>query len=541
MWCGHRGLAYLVAEPTRVETVERREDRAARAIARPREDRPRQLEERQGSRRARPRSQLDAGEERRPALAHHLAGDHEPLDLVRPLVDLGDLRVAHHPLDRVLLHVAVAAEDLHGVRRHGHRGVGAEELRHRRGLRQLGPVDARVDHPPDPVEEPARGLALRLHVGEHRGDELVLGDRPPERLARPRVVERVVGRTLRDPERLRGDAGPRAVEDAHRDPEPLALLADDGLGGHAAVGEEDLAGRRALDAHLRLDAADLEPGRVRLDEEARDPPVPGCRVGLREDRVQPCDARVRDEPLRAVEDVLVALAPGGRQASRPSPSRTRAPSARTRRATRRTRTAAGSAPSARPSRAGGSRGSTRSWHRENQPGRRADLRELLDRDEHHQRARLGAAVALLEREREDLCLPQRLDDVPGELARTHRSRPRGARPSRPRRAGRARGARAAPRRARRTPWRDCRPGPRARRAHPQRAKGRARPCRYRSAYVAGHSFRLLASVPRLRALVLAASAARRTDDRTRAATSTFPIPDGPARRSILDRPSTTRA
>src|SRR4051794_41617739 len=46
------------------------------------------------------------------ALAPHRAGDHEPLDLVRALVDLRDLRVAHHPLDRILVHVAVAAEDL---------------------------------------------------------------------------------------------------------------------------------------------------------------------------------------------------------------------------------------------------------------------------------------------------------------------------------------------------------------------------------------------------------------------------------------------
>src|SRR5258708_279479 len=40
------------------------------------------------------------------------ARDHEPLDLVRSLVNLGDLRVPHHPLDGVLLHVAVATQDL---------------------------------------------------------------------------------------------------------------------------------------------------------------------------------------------------------------------------------------------------------------------------------------------------------------------------------------------------------------------------------------------------------------------------------------------
>ena len=84
----------------------------------------------------------DAREEEGAVLLQHLARDHEALDLVRALVDLRDLRVAHHALDRVLLDVPVAAEDLHGLGRHPHRGVGAEELRLRGRLRQLGAVDA---------------------------------------------------------------------------------------------------------------------------------------------------------------------------------------------------------------------------------------------------------------------------------------------------------------------------------------------------------------------------------------------------------------
>src|SRR4051812_19129057 len=47
------------------------------------------------------------------ALTPHRPGDHEALDLVGALVDLGDLGVAHHALDRVLVHVPVAAEHLH--------------------------------------------------------------------------------------------------------------------------------------------------------------------------------------------------------------------------------------------------------------------------------------------------------------------------------------------------------------------------------------------------------------------------------------------
>ena len=90
-----------------------------------------------------------------------------------------------------------------------------------------------------------------------------------------RVLERIVGRALREPEALRADPGPRAVEDPHRDLEALALLAEQVLRRDAAVVEEELAGGRALDPHLRLDPADLEAGRVRLDEEGGDALVAG--------------------------------------------------------------------------------------------------------------------------------------------------------------------------------------------------------------------------------------------------------------------------
>src|SRR5215207_8750292 len=58
--------------------------------------------------------------------------DHEPLDLRSAFVDLEQLRVAHQLLDRILLDVAVAAEDLHCIRRHLHYRVGREQLRERR-------------------------------------------------------------------------------------------------------------------------------------------------------------------------------------------------------------------------------------------------------------------------------------------------------------------------------------------------------------------------------------------------------------------------
>src|SRR6476646_3783180 len=96
----------------------------------------------------------------------YLPSDHEALDLRSPFVDLEQLRVAHQLLDRVLLDVAVAAEDLDGVGRHLHRRVGGEALRERRIQRRPAAV-ALVEHPCRLPAEQARRLDLRRHVGDH--------------------------------------------------------------------------------------------------------------------------------------------------------------------------------------------------------------------------------------------------------------------------------------------------------------------------------------------------------------------------------------
>src|SRR5665213_4250773 len=64
-------------------------------------------------------------------LADHRARDHDPLDLLRPFVDLRDLGVAHHPLDGVFGRVAVTAEQLAGVAGDAHRTAAALGLPHR--------------------------------------------------------------------------------------------------------------------------------------------------------------------------------------------------------------------------------------------------------------------------------------------------------------------------------------------------------------------------------------------------------------------------
>src|SRR5438045_3598800 len=107
---------------------------------------------RTGSSRLRPMS-LALGE-RALGEAEDRSGDHESLDLAGPLVDLRDLRVAVVALDRKLLRVAVAAEDLNRLSRLPPRDLGGEELRLRPGLGVRQPPFFQVGRP---VDEQPRG------------------------------------------------------------------------------------------------------------------------------------------------------------------------------------------------------------------------------------------------------------------------------------------------------------------------------------------------------------------------------------------------
>src|SRR5215210_6158646 len=70
-------------------------------------------------------------------LFNQAAAYDEALYLVRAFVYLRDLGVAHVLLDWIVLAVAVAAEELHGVGRDTHRHVGREDLAHSCYLRDV--------------------------------------------------------------------------------------------------------------------------------------------------------------------------------------------------------------------------------------------------------------------------------------------------------------------------------------------------------------------------------------------------------------------
>src|SRR3989304_308088 len=136
------------------------------------------------------------------------------------------------------LYVPCPAEDLDGVRRDLHGHVRGVEFRDARLLVHRHPL---VEHPRGPPREEARGIDLRLHVREEERDRLLLRDGPAEGLPHPRVVEGVLVRRPGDPDRARGDDGPRGLAGLHRAVERGGLVAPEHVPFRdAAVLEDDL-------------------------------------------------------------------------------------------------------------------------------------------------------------------------------------------------------------------------------------------------------------------------------------------------------------
>src|SRR5258706_6095744 len=250
-------------------------------------------------------STLVAGPPARLTVLQQRTGDDHALDLARALVDAGDTRVAIGALDPQLAHVAHAAVDLH-------RGIGdaaehlrGEELGHRGALRDaLAAVRARrgvVDHE-------TRGVDLGRRVREHPLDRLIRGDRPAELHACLRVLDGGVEQALRDAHRVRRKAQASCVERPEGDAEALPLLAHPVGRGYAHLLEVELCGGRAVEPHLLVVRPDLEALRAALDHERGDALAAHARIEIREDDEHVRDRRVRDEGLRAVDDVRIAVA-----------------------------------------------------------------------------------------------------------------------------------------------------------------------------------------------------------------------------------------
>ena len=148
-----------------------------------------------------------------------------------------------------------------------------------------------------------------------------------------RVGGRDLERALGDPDGLGGDPRPAAIERAHREPEAVALVADPVGRRNADAVEGELGRRAAAEAHLVLDAGrprSPSVGTSTTKHDSRAVRAAGVGIGDREDRDEVGDRAVADEPLRAGDDVVVAVADGAASGWRRRPSRPRPRSGRRR-------------------------------------------------------------------------------------------------------------------------------------------------------------------------------------------------------------------
>ena len=239
------------------------------------------------------------------------------------------------------------------------------------------------------------------------------------------------------PDGLRRDPGPRALERLHRDREALPLVAQPVADRDPDAVERELGGGRAADPHLVLEARDLEARAVGLDEDRRQPAAGllGVRVGHREHDDVVRDAAVADEPLHAVDDVLVAVAHRA------------GPDARRVRARVGLRQPEGDQPvpgreAREPAvlllgRAGDlDRDGAQGLDGEDEPRGGAGTADLLDRQAQGQEIRPEAAVLLRERDREDVLGGEEPAHVLGPLGGACRYRRRAARSAHRRARGR---------------------------------------------------------------------------------------------------------
>ena len=148
------------------------------------------------------------------------------------------------------------------------------------------------------VEEGARRLEAHLHVGEHRSDGGELADGRAELHALLRVLGGGAAGRLGDALRLRGDGDAGAVHEAHHvGREAAPALADE---QRRRVVELQLAGGRAVDAELVLEAADAHVLVALVEEHAEAAGVGGALLGARQHEAD-APAAVGDEALHAVE------------------------------------------------------------------------------------------------------------------------------------------------------------------------------------------------------------------------------------------------
>src|SRR5215471_15194906 len=143
----------------------------------------------------------------------------QALNLRSPFIKRRDPRVPKEALDGKFLRVAIAAKDLNRLVGYPVGGLGRKQFGHG-GL--FGESLSLLGLPSRAIRQESRRIDLRRHVRQHPLNRFKFGYGAAKLAALLRVGHRFLHTSLRDAERLSGDADAPAVQGRQRDPEAFS-------------------------------------------------------------------------------------------------------------------------------------------------------------------------------------------------------------------------------------------------------------------------------------------------------------------------------
>src|SRR5262249_36958482 len=201
-------------------------------------------------------------------LVVELGADQHAADFAGACADLVELGIAQQPSSRIVVGVAIAAEELDRVERHCSRALGREQDRAcgilARGLAAVAGLG-------DRIHIGLTGIHGDVHVGDLATHQLEFADRLAELFALVDVGHHHVHAGLHDAKRTGREHDALKVEARHHDLPALVDAAKHVLLRHLAIREHELAGVGAAHAKLVELLSTREALGAPLDDERGEP------------------------------------------------------------------------------------------------------------------------------------------------------------------------------------------------------------------------------------------------------------------------------
>ncbi len=218
-------------------------------------------------------------------------------------------QIAQIALDRKVLQIAVAAEQLQRLVADVEPGIGREALGHRAMHGRLADRRGRGCAAPRQTISRAASSSVAMSASLNCN-----AWNSASGLAELAAFEQIGARRLetgaRAAQRAGGDIEPPAVEPHHRDLEAVALGAEPVGDRHPAILEDHHRGRLRCSSRAFFSFLPKERPGVPFSTTRHEMPFGPCAAGPHHRDIDVADAAARDERLGAVQHVVVAVAHG---------------------------------------------------------------------------------------------------------------------------------------------------------------------------------------------------------------------------------------